>query len=212
MNKQEVVVVHGLWLGNWAMGRLASRLTSAGFRARKFSYSTTREDLQAQTDALFSFARLEDGSLPHFVAHSMGGLITLQMLLRHPEVASGRVVLMGSPVKGSAAAAEFRRWPGGETLLGKARPTLAEGVPDWPDSREVGMIAGTRAFGLGVLAGGARKPGDGTVMSDESQHERLRDRLELPSTHTSMLFSSEAANQAAEFLRTGHFIHEKSST
>lgn len=204
---KDVVLVHGLWARSWWMKHLAGKLQAAGYAVRSFDYATTRTSLQQQSDALYAFARMEDGSLPHFVAHSMGGLITLHMLVEHPSTPGGRIVLMGSPVKGSQVARRVSGWPTGTTLLGAARKTLDDGVQEWPAGREIGMIAGTRSMGLGVLAGGAAVEGDGTVLAHESHHEGLQDRVEIAASHTSMLFSIEASARIVEFLSTGRFSH-----
>lgn len=203
----EVVLVHGLWVRTWAMERLARQVGNAGFHVRKFNYKTTTQELDRQSRALFEFSIGKDGALPNFIAHSMGGLITLHMLAQHAETPCGRIVLMGSPVQGSQVARNVSRWPAGSNLLGQATNTLTEGAGEWPEGREIGMIAGTRAFGLGVLAGGRFAQGDGTVLAGESHHEQLHDHVEIPTTHTGMLVSAEAARQAIEFLRTGHFFH-----
>ena len=206
-NSPEVILVHGLWFRSWAMWHLARQISKAGFRTRNFNYATTTQDLDRQVDKLYAFARKPDGSLPHFVAHSMGGLITLRMLFDRIEKPCGRVVLMGSPVKGSQVARRVGRLPAGTSLLGAAHHTLSKGVQTWPDHHEIGMIAGTRAVGLGVLAGGGVEHGDGTVLARESLHDGLTDHIEIPSSHTSMLYSTEAVRQAIEFLRNGRFAH-----
>ncbi len=206
-SKPKVVLVHGLWFGSWAMAHLARHLGQAGFSARKFSYSTTHHDLDLQVEKLFQFAVRDDGNLPHFIAHSMGGLVTLQMLQAHPGVRSGRVVLMGSPLRGSSVARQLSRWPAGRRLLGAAENTLIEGIRGWPEGREIGMVAGTLSMGLGVFAGGARLKSDGTVLAEESHHPALNDLVEIRTSHTGMLFSSAAAQQAVAFLGKGRFDH-----
>ena len=206
-NHDQVVLVHGLWFRRWAMHFLGRQLRRAGFAARGFSYSTTTQDLGRQVEKLRRFAELPDGSLPHFVAHSMGGLITLQLLERCRGVVSGRVVLLGSPLQGSSVARRVSQWPGGRIALGAAEATLVEGIQAWPREREIGMIAGTRSMGVGVLAGGGRHRSDGTVLAEESRHEALDDHIELPVTHTGMLFSPEVTRQVIAFLRSGHFDH-----
>ena len=93
----DVVLIHGLWFGAWAMAQLSRRLERSGFRTRIFAYSTIREELAEQTEALYRYAVDDSGALPHFVAHSMGGLITLNMLRAHASGPCGRIVLLGTP-------------------------------------------------------------------------------------------------------------------
>ena len=200
-----MVLVHGLWFGRWSMALLARRLRRAGFKTRSFAYSTTRHDLESQVEKLYRFALGTIDCLPHFVAHSMGGLISLQMLENHPQTPSGRVVLMGSPLAGSSVAKRVSRWPAVRTLFGTAEPTLIGGVRAWPNNREIGMVAGTRSLGLGLFAGSAGQKSDGTVLAEESRHDGLDDHIEIPATHTTMLLSAEVARQAIAFLREGRF-------
>lgn len=206
-----VVLVHGLWLRSWAMRRIGHYLQRCGYDTRSFSYPTTHQDLRTQAESLFEFSVSPSGELPNFVAHSMGGLITVQMLMLHQQIPSGRIVLLGSPLRGSSVAKTVADWPGGHKALGKAEETLVRGLEGWPYERDIGMVAGTRSLGLGVLAGGAKRVGDGTVLAEESHHEALDDHIEMAVTHTSMLLSSRVARQAAHFLRHGIFDHAAKS-
>lgn len=200
----EVILVHGLWSRSLAMEHIGFRLGKAGYQVRKFNYATTTHDLDQQAESLYRFAERGKDPSPHYVSHSMGGLLTLHMLAMHPDLPSGRIVLMGSPLKGSQVARNVSQWPG-PSILGEAEDTLIGGVREWPAGREIGMIAGTRTMGLGALAGGALAHSDGTVLAEESQHENLKDHIELRSSHTSMLFSAKAAKQAIFFLQNGYF-------
>ncbi len=203
--KPEVILVHGLWFGSWAMGRLARKLQAEGFNVRRFSYSTTAGDLQAHAMELREFARASQSDQLHFASHSLGGLVTLGMLNADEGLPPGRVVLMGSPLDGSVVARRTRKVPGAEKLLGEIQSTLEHGYEYLPPDRETGMIAGSRAFGLGMLVGGAGKPGDGTVAVRETLATGLKDHLVLPVTHTGMLYSAEVARQASSFLKSGRF-------
>jgi pimeloyl-ACP methyl ester carboxylesterase len=203
--KPEVILVHGLWFGSWAMARLARKLRAGGFDVRRFSYSTTAGDLRAHAAELREFARGSQSDQLHFASHSLGGLVTLGMLNADEGLPPGRVVLMGSPLDGSVVARRSRKVPGAEKLLGEIRSTLEHGYEYLPGDRETGMIAGSRAFGLGMVVGGAGKPGDGTVAVRETLTKGLKDHLVLPVTHTGMLYSAEVARQAAWFLKFGSF-------
>lgn len=200
-----VVLVHGLWFGAWSLGLLARRLRRAGFATRRFRYRTTRDGLQRHARALRGFIGAPGPGPLHFVAHSLGGLVTLRMLADAAELPEGRIVLLGSPLQGSAVARKTARIPGGCRLLGAALTVLESGFRSLPAGRETGMIAGSRALGLGLLVGGAGGRGDGTVALRETRLEGLKDHVVLPVTHTGMLFSRKVAEHAIEFLRTGRF-------
>jgi pimeloyl-ACP methyl ester carboxylesterase len=202
---QVVVLVHGLWFGAWSLGLLARRLRKAGFRPLRFRYRTTRAGLDDHAAELQRFVGRVGETPVHFVAHSLGGLVTLRMLAGRPNLPGGRVVLLGSPLNGSAVARRAARIPGGARLLGQVRPTLERGFGTGVAERETGMIAGSRSFGLGLVVGGAGGAGDGTVAVSETRADGLRDHLVLPVTHTGMLFSAAVARQAARFLQSGSF-------
>jgi len=189
------------------MASLAKKLEASGFHCRRYSYHTTAGDLDVHAAGLREFVRESSCNIVHFAAHSLGGLVTLSMLQSFDEIAGGRVVLMGSPLGGSITAQKAGQIPGAKRLLGEIRPALHQGYGQFPEGRDIGMIAGTKGFGLGMLVGGVGGPGDGTVATRETRMAGLADHIEIPVTHTGMLYSGEVANQAAYFLRTGGFQH-----
>jgi pimeloyl-ACP methyl ester carboxylesterase len=208
MNRQdgaEIVLVHGLWFGSWAMSRLARRLVKDGFTVRRINYRTTRGQLADHAARLREFASQSNTKTQHFVGHSLGGLVILKMLSMYEDIAPGRVVFLGSPLRGSVVARKMEKVPGAPKLLGKVRTALEEGFEGIPGGREAGMIAGSKSLGLGWLVGGTRGPGDGTVAIAETQVGGLADHCVLPVTHTSMLYSRAVAEQTAHFLKSGGF-------
>jgi pimeloyl-ACP methyl ester carboxylesterase len=205
--QSEVIIVHGLWVGSWAMANLSRKLEAAGLVCRRYSYATTGDGLDQHAAGLRQFVAQSPAKTVHFVAHSLGGLVTLKMLEIYDRVAPGRVVLLGSPVGGSVAARKAAKVPGSHKLLGDIRFALHRGCGHIPPDRDTGMIAGTRGIGLGLLVGGVGGPGDGTVALRETHMPGLADHITLPVTHTGMLYSREVARQAAYFLRSGVFEH-----
>jgi pimeloyl-ACP methyl ester carboxylesterase len=168
MAHTEVIVVHGLWFGSWAMASLARKLEAAGLVCRRYSYATTADGLDQHAAGLRQFVAKSPAKTVHFVAHSLGGLVTLNMLEIYDWVAPGRIVLLGSPLGGSVTARKAARIPGSEKLMGDIRSALHQGYGQVPPDRETGMIAGTRGIGLGMLVGGVGGPGDGTVALRET--------------------------------------------
>jgi pimeloyl-ACP methyl ester carboxylesterase len=143
----------------------------------------------------------------HLVAHSLGGVVALATLRDHPDPRVRRIVLLGSPLAGSAGGRSLaaRRW--GAPLLGTTRalwgdmPRLAI-----PAGVEAGAIAGEGGIGLGRLIGlDVPLPNDGVVAVEETKHPQLADHLLMRVSHSRMLVSGAVARQTAAFLETGRF-------
>ena len=100
-SKTEVILVHGLWYGSWALRALSRRLYKGGFKIRHFTYSATSASLGAHAGSLYEFARTTKADSLHFLGHSLGGLVILRMLSETPDLPLGRVVLLGCPLEGS---------------------------------------------------------------------------------------------------------------
>jgi len=202
----DVVLVHGLWNRGWMMAYMARSLRMLGHDVRVFSYPTRAADLDGHADALHEFVH-EGASreVMHFVGHSMGGLVILDMLSRYDDLPPGRVVLMGTPVKGSAVVRRLAKLPGQDFIFGKARGDLLRGYRHSPEGRETGMIRGTRPFGFGRIAGKQAEPNDGSIRVSETELEGLSDAVELEVSHSEMLVSKAVVKQVEHFLRFGRF-------
>lgn len=207
--RSTVVFVHGLWMNGLELTWLRRQVAKAGFETRQFIYPTVRRGLSRNSEALFRFAHGLDARELHFVGYSLGGVVTLNMLSHFGrDLPPGRVVLVGSPVCGSNAARGIseRRW--GRFLLGESAPDclLEDHAKGWRGERELGVIAGTRSVGLGKVFGALPSPNDGTVAAIETRLQNESDRLELPLTHATLMFSRKVAEAASGFLRSGGFV------
>ncbi len=203
--KTEVILVHGLWYGSWALRALSRRLHRDGFKIRHFTYPATSASFGAHAGSLYEFARTTKADGLHFLGHSLGGLVILRMMSETPDLPPGRIVLLGSPLGGSIVARRLRNLPGSGKLLGEARTTLEAGYSRLPRDRETGLIAGSMGLGLGFFMGGTGGPGDGTVSLDEASIPGLQDRMVLQVSHSGLLYSGKVARHAANFLETGRF-------
>jgi pimeloyl-ACP methyl ester carboxylesterase len=205
--RETVVLVNGLWMPDAALWLLARRLRGAGFRVYTFSYPTMREDLLANAQRLETFLHSIPGDTVHLVGFSLGGLVVRALFQSHPTQRPGRILLLGSPQQGSRAALALANSRPGRRLVGRSLADLNAGRPEawtWP-RREIGVMAGSLALGLGRLVASLPVPNDGTVSEDETDTADASDRLILPVTHFGLLLSNEVARQAAEFLKNGCF-------
>jgi pimeloyl-ACP methyl ester carboxylesterase len=140
------------------------------------------------------------------VAHSLGGLVALTALEQHPSLPVRRVVCLGSPLCGSAAAEGVARLPLVGRTLGRSRDLLRAGCTPWRGRAEVGMVAGTLPFGLGQFLGKFDGPSDGTVSVAETRLDGLADHLVVRTSHTGLVLSPNVAREVATFLREGRFV------
>jgi pimeloyl-ACP methyl ester carboxylesterase len=203
-----VIVAHGLWMPGFETGLLRRRIESRGFKTRLFKYSTTGVALDDNMLALARFVREQPGTV-HLVGYSLGGVLAVRMLQRgdYPQVA--RVVCLGAPLKGTQVGARFAALPGGRRLIGRsALDLLAEApLPPWSAPPPLGIVAGRIGIGLGRMLTDFGAGNDGTVAIAETELEGASDRIVLPVSHTTMMFSRMVAEQTARFLRTARFDH-----
>lgn len=203
--RTKIVLVHGLWNRGWYMTVMAKRLKAHGHDVEVFSYPTRNDCLDGHADDLHAFIGSIETDVLHLAGHSMGGLVILNMLSRFDDLPPGRVVLMGTPVKGSGVVRRLEKLPGQKWMFGKARENLLQGFQHSPENHETGMIRGTRALGLGRIAGKQGEPSDGTVTLSEAELEGLKDSVDLDVSHTEMLVSAQVVEQLEQFLLHGKF-------
>jgi pimeloyl-ACP methyl ester carboxylesterase len=206
-----IVYVHGLWLcgleSHWLRGRLSLDL---GAEARTFSYPSVAADATTNARALAKYLGAIRADTLHLIGHSLGGLVILKLFgedaAAPARLPPGRIVLMGTPLRGSRAAHNVARLPFGKKImgLGVAEELLASRQREWNGARDLGVIAGDLGFGFGRLVGTLGGPSDGTVLVEETQLDGTA-RLVLRVSHTGMLFSAAVARAAAAFLQTGRF-------
>ncbi|MDE3209592.1 MAG: alpha/beta hydrolase [Pseudomonadota bacterium] len=205
---EHVILLHGLWMRSIALSILHRRLMEGGFRVHRFDYlsvaATQPRILDQLQRRMRELAPVTDRV--HLVGHSLGGLIALRACLDADDLPAGRIVCLGSPLKGSAAARALAGWGrGGEVLLGGNRALLEQGFERWDGSRQVGMIAGSRPLGLGSVLGHFQGEHDGTVAVEETRLPGLTDHCVIETNHTGLLFSHDVARQVTRFLRYGRF-------
>jgi pimeloyl-ACP methyl ester carboxylesterase len=185
---------------------LRDRLAKAGFAPSVFRYPSMNSTLTDVTAALAARLRSFEGTV-HLVGHSLGGVVVLETLERELDLPPGRIVLLGSPVRGSRAARSISAWSVGPLLLGAlAVAELArERDRNWSLPREIGLIAGCRSAGLGRVFADLPQPNDGTICVDETKLPGATAQIVLDVSHTGMLVSSAVAGAVGRFLIGGTF-------
>lgn len=184
------------------MQSLARRLRATGFSIRMQGYAGVRGDPESVSASLQPAIAMADA----VVAHSLGGLIALEILRSQTGASVRRVVCLGSPLQGSRVARALQErnmtW-----ALGHSSNLLTQGCAlPGPKGVEVGMIAGSTARGVGRLTRSISAASDGTVDIAETRWAGLSAHCVVPASHSGLLWSRAAACQTAYFLRHGRFL------
>ena len=186
---------------------LQVRLERCGFSGLRFGYASARESLAANAERLARFIEARGSTRIHLVGHSLGGVLALHATTQFALRSVHRIVMLGSPYLDSYTARELARRAWGRRALGRT-------VPEWlaaernaiPDGVEVGVIAGTVAFGMGTLV--ARKlprPHDGVISVAETPVGGMKASVQIAVSHSQLVVSQQVARLVCRFLCNGHF-------
>jgi pimeloyl-ACP methyl ester carboxylesterase len=213
-----VVLLHGIGMRAYVMKRIETALRAEGYRTVNLSYPSRRMPFE-QIAGEYLPARLREHDVAraprvHFVTHSMGSLVVRKLIQDARPANLGRVVMIGPPNQGSAAAdrakesALLRKFLGGNLVrLGTGEDAIARTLG--PADFEVGIIAGEVALNpvFGDALGGRN---DGAVAVESAKLDGMRDFLVVPYSHTVMLWRTAVVDQVRAFLREGKFARQDS--
>jgi pimeloyl-ACP methyl ester carboxylesterase len=213
LNPGGVVLLHGIARTPRSFRRMQGALQQAGFATLNLGYASRSLPLEALADAIHpditQFAASFDGPV-HFVAHSMGGLLTRVYIAAHRPARLGRVVMLGTPNQGSEIADRLRNialyrsffGPAGLQLVTRRDAALQARLPsiDYP----VGIIAGNRSL-YPLASTLLPRPNDGRVSVQNTRLEAMTDHLVIATSHPWLMRDPEAIRQTLGFLRNGRF-------
>jgi len=208
-----VVLLHGLARTANSMKRIESFLDQAGFRVVNVNYPSRSDAIPdlAESAVKSGIEQCQEEELAriNFVTHSLGGILVRYYLKNNRLENLGRVVMLGPPNQGSELVDQLGSIPGFELLNGPSSVQLTTGS-QWlldelgPVEFELGVIAGNRSinpFYSSLIPG----DDDGKVSISSTRVDGMAQHIELPVTHTWMMFNRTVLEQIVEFLTYGSF-------
>ena len=202
---RDVVLAPGLWMPGAAMALLCARLGRAGYAAHVFSYRG-RSSFQGNVARFARFARELLGARPaHFLGHSLGGVLILDMLNAHREIGVASAVLLGAPVRGCMAGLRFGAAKLGRWMMGGCGELWQERPAVWQRAEPLGVISGTLPVGLGRVLGRLPGANDGVVRVEETAVDGMRAQALLPVGHSMLIVSGTVFRKAEHFMQQGSF-------
>ncbi len=215
MGRETVFLLHGLGRSSRSLYKMELALRAAGFATCNIGYPSRRysvEELTAKYVIPEIRKRITDDGPISFVSHSMGGIIVRQIRRTAPDIAFGRVVMLGPPNHGSELTDLMRTWPVYRWINGPAGQQLGTepgSIPNrlGPATFEVGVIAGSKPF-LEPFKHHISGPSDGKVSTESAKLANMSDYVALPVTHALMMRHPEVMQQTITFLQTGRFTND----
>jgi len=211
--KECVVLLHGWGRSDKSMLIISLALQHAGYEVVNIDYPSNDKKI----DELSELA-IGDGinqcealgaSKIHFVAYSLGGILVRHYFKNRSLDKLGRVVMLGTPNKGSEVIDHYRKLYLFRQLAGPAGLALGTSSADVPINLgavkfELGVIAGSKSINpiLSLLLPG---DDDGKVSVDSTKVEGMSDFIAIPTTHPTMIISPRVIKQVIYFLNTGSF-------
>lgn len=145
-----VILLHGLWRSVWAMEPMAKYLHEQGFHTINVPYPSFRKPIEDITSIVHNAIRQHaNGRTTHFVTHSLGGIITRQLLHDLPPTQTGRVVMIAPPNQGSEIIDWLSRFRPSKLALGPTGMQLGSGkiqAPHLPENIDLAVIMGKHSL------------------------------------------------------------------
>lgn len=208
-----VVVLHGLWRTRRSMSNLAGSFRGAGYEVIDVTYPSARASIEehaAQVAGLLDRLSGTDREVS-FVTHSLGALVTRQLLAREGDAWRGRhrvhrAVFIAPPNRGARLAEIGRKVPLLPWIYGEPMRQIAGGFTR--DLAGPGVPFATIAGGCGDDEGwNPLIPGDddGVVAVAETRLPGAAGELVVRRLHTTIMKDPAAIDAAVEFIRRGAF-------
>lgn len=219
-NNELVVILHGIGMFPLRMFLLEQGLKKAGYDTLNIAYPSRSKSIEHCADAVHDEISKRIQAPPvkiHFVTHSMGGLLALDLLHRKAFDNAARAVLIAPPYQGSEVAdfldthlsSVYRFWfgPAGEQLKTSYRKDVQFEVPE---SVEVGVVAGTHPIEHFLFRPIMDHLGDhdGVVSVKSTQIPFMRDHITIRTSHDFII--EKAIPQTLHFLDHGRFSRDPS--
>ena len=208
-----VVLLHGIARTSRSLGKLERALQETGFATLNLTYPSRRKSLDLLADhihpAVADFAERNQGPI-HFVGHSMGGLLARVYVAKYRPRRLGRVVMLGTPNRGSEVADLLQRLslyrsfygPAGLQLTTNLDPML-KSLPSLDYA--VGIVAGNRSIDPISSHLILPRPNDGRVSVESSKLDGMAGHITIKTFHAGLPCHRIAIHQTIEFLREGRF-------
>ena len=210
-----VIVLHGILRSSKHMASLARFLENQGYRVININYPSTKRDLISLSQETWQqiSKQISEEETINFVGYSMGGLLARVIINQHMIKNLGKVIMIGTPNKGSQIADFLKNNRMYREILGPAGQQLTT------DQSKSKNILGKVNYELGIIAGSMgvyplgwlllKGKNDGRVTVENTKIDGMQDHIIVPRPHFYLPYSKQVQRLTLNFLRYGKFAHLK---
>lgn len=202
-----VVLLHGLWRSLWAMEPMAEYLHQQGYRTINVPYPSFRKPMDELASIIHQtiLQHCPAKQRIHFVTHSLGGILTRQLLTELPPERTGRVVMLAPPNQGCEIVDWLDDCKPLRFTLGPSGTQLGYGkvdAPVIPEKNDAAVIMGNRStipFFRTILA----PDNDGIVSVESGRIDGMNEFHILDTDHTFIASDPRVMEMTSRFLQQG---------
>jgi len=203
MNKECVILLHGLARTKRSMYRMAKYFNNQGYCVVNIDYPSRKHTIQFLvenylTPVVIQYANKANTKI-HFVTHSLGSILVRYYLQKNTLNNLGRVVMLAPPNQGSKLADFLQKFYLCRWFFG---PVLAQ-LGTKTDS--VPLSLGNTDFECGVIAGNIAFNSDGVLSVRETKVNSMNDYLQVRCPHIFIMCSKKVITAAFNFIKSGRF-------
>lgn len=215
VDRQCVILLHGLARTSWSMSSMEQALSETGYVVVNMGYPSRTKQIQqlAMETIPQAVARCDHAQTKsiHFVTHSMGGILVRYFLKNNSLSNLGRVVMLSPPNGGSEVVDKLREYFFFQWINGPAGQQLGTD----PDSLPLRL--GPVHYPVGIITGDTHHfydwyhasviPGkdDGKVAVERAKVAGMNDFLVVPCGHSFIMNDSQVIQETRFFLGHGRF-------
>ena len=214
VQREYVVLLHGLHRSSLSMKKLEKGLQQAGYRTININYPSTNKTISELVDFIhpkIEGIKMYDPKAIHFVGHSMGNLLIRGYINKYRPKRVGKVVMLAPPNQGSEIADHLQDKKFYQWIFGPSLQELGT------DQQKISMLLGEINYPVGIIAGDRsinplfskylEKPHDGTVSYKRTSLPEQTDQIILHVSHSLIMFNKQAIQQTIYFLKNNKFSH-----
>ena len=201
-----VILLHGLWRSIWAMDPMAQYLHQQGYHTINVPYPSFRKPMEEILEIVYEALALHGGNRKvHFVTHSLGGIVTRNLLNELPADQTGRFVMIAPPNQGSEIIDWLEECPPLAATLGPAGKSLGTdyiNAPIPPVETDTAVIMGKRSI-IPFFRTFLDPENDGIVSVERGRIEGMNEFHVLDTDHTFIASDPRVMAMTNQFLEKG---------